>query len=90
MRRILKYTIPCNHSLTPVVIKMPHESVFLKMSEQKGNISIWYEGDEDEELEPNSFICLHTGDILPSNRIEYIGTALFYNDSYVLHVYKLI
>jgi hypothetical protein len=91
MRVIYKYTLQKLYK--EQVLKLPVARTLLSISEQHGNIAMWYEVDTHEpeggptKVTGVAFQCFETGDQVPDGW-QYMGTVLFDGGSYVLHVYS--
>lgn len=83
MKQIIKYVLPVNDG---IVLFLPVKFKPVFFGNQNNKPTLWIEvGDEVPSIKV-MFSTRMTGQFMPDYLI-YIGTALFDNDSFVLHCY---
>ena len=74
-------------------IKIPHELEIVSVGNQKGSLVVWASGNpnslELEERDSIRITSIHTGEECDGISVcgKFVGTVLFANDSYVVHVF---
>ena len=81
--RILKYQfVDCAR------IDIPRDAVIRHVANQNGQLTVWAEVHDDTRPKPLvRLVAIVTGDSVPDG-FAYIGTAMFNNGSFILHVYR--
>jgi hypothetical protein len=68
-------------------VMMPTGAKVLHVGGQKDTLTLWAECNPVAVKEPRRFHVMDTGGTLPENAGRYLGTAMLYQQSLVLHVY---
>ena len=68
-------------------IFLPKGSKALHIDIQKEDVCMWFECDDEAQMERRKILCIGTGYRVPSQEAEYIGTVLLYGGSLVYHFY---
>ena len=71
-------------------IEMPIGSQILSMQIQNENPQLWVLADENNATEKRSFITCGTGQEIPVDVVDYIGSYQIKNGSLVFHVFEQI
>ena len=71
-------------------IEMPIGSQILSMQIQNENPQLWALVDEKNATEKRSFITVGTGQEIPVDVVDYIGSYQIENGSLVFHVFEQI
>lgn len=70
---------------------LPEDAKVLRVSEQQGQVSVWYLADQTMPAKARTFQLVETGVSLPDDFVPaYVGTAILQGGSYVLHLFELI
>lgn len=89
---IWKYKLE-KYSPSAQAIEMPVGSTFLSAATQHGEIAMWFEVPEyEKQREERKFIPIGTGTQIdiPVNERKFLGTALFLEGNFVLHIFEII
>lgn len=97
MKRVFKYEL-CRitevhggvSSPDEVTVRLPRGAVVRSAGNQRDTLVVWAEVDPDALKYPRRFKLVKTGEEI-GQRINYvfIGTVLFFDGEYVVHVYDL-
>ena len=68
-------------------VMMPTGARVLYAGAQKDVLCLWAECNPANVKEARSFHVVSTGDALPDDAGRYVGTAMLYQQSIILHVY---
>ena len=68
-------------------VSMPIEATILSVGEQYDELCIWAQVNPELRTEEKEFYCVATGTNVPDDAGRFLGTVLFYNGQYVIHVY---
>lgn len=85
MKKIWKYTLEI---LDEQVISMPRNANILYVENQYGDVKIWVEVDDEEEVYEDRTIYMHgTGHTYEAHN-RYIGSVQIYNGNLVFHIFE--
>ncbi|MGH3493905.1 MAG: DUF7352 domain-containing protein [Sciscionella sp.] len=87
MRTIYRYELPI---VDRPVVQMPADAVILPSppSPRGHSIEIWAEVDDQEPLEPRAFRIVGTGNPIPEDARQFVGTVVTHGGQYVWHVFE--
>jgi hypothetical protein len=88
MRTVWKYEVPIQGPQARVTLVMPRHASILHMQLQYNRPCLWVDVWKENPLEERHFEWVGTGNEAPRNA-QYIGTALLYSESLVLHLFEL-
>jgi len=83
LRQVFKYFLPTHGSS---VMSMPRGWGFCAVGQQSGKAVLWAEVDPSAPRSPQQFFVYITGEEIDP-KAYYLGTVLFNEGSYVVHVY---
>jgi hypothetical protein len=91
MKTVWKKELKIEFGMTDVEFLAPKGAKLLTVANQNDAFVIWYLVDEDLDipLEKRKLLVVGTGHKEVPDNAEYIGTAMFYNGSLVLHVFEV-
>lgn len=84
MKRILKYPLEIRSTQD---IRLPKGAVVLTAQMQKGVPCIWVRADLTEEHEPVLIFFVATGEKVPIETDEYLGTIQEDGGTFIWHIY---
>ena len=87
MSIIWKKSLPIGDVQT---ILLPQGADILCAREQHNGVSIWFECNPDGEPEARHIRMIPTGQEFDGDDCAYIGSCLFLNDDFVIHVYEVL
>jgi len=87
MKIIFKYQ--WNVRAEQFTLKIPKGAKILSIQTQQDIPTPWAEVEANNSMEIRKFADYNTGDELPDNPGEYIGTYCVKNDSIVGHIYEI-
>ncbi len=72
------------------IIQVPNGAQFLDVKTQRNQLCIWFLCDPENNKEERIILIYGTGNpgVLDVSEIDYLGTTLTDNDSYVWHVFE--
>tara|TARA_R110000737_G_scaffold271423_2_gene278490 strand:- start:429 stop:713 length:285 start_codon:yes stop_codon:yes gene_type:complete len=91
MKSVFKYELSAANSSGVTKVSAPFGAKFLYAGNQKENICVWAEVDDEEELIVYEFEVFGTGHDTCQNEgfnKEYLGTVILSGGSYVFHIYQ--
>ncbi len=68
---------------------LPKGAKFLFVGNQQEKICLWFEVNNNAELEQRRFEIAGTGNSQMDGKKTYLGSAIFSNGNFVWHVYEL-
>jgi hypothetical protein len=83
LRQVFKYYLPTHGS---IVMPMPRGWGFCAVRQQADRLVLWAEVDPSAPRESQQFFVYMTGEEIDP-KAYYLGTVLFNEGSYVVHVY---
>lgn len=86
MKTVHKYVLPDG---ARVAINMPDGAEVLTARKQGDCICVWARVDPAAPAVRREFHLSTTGDTLPPDIGRYLGTAMFYGGSFVVHVFEV-
>lgn len=88
MKRVWKYPIPIQDY---VLVPLPKGAKILCAKVQKGGLNLWALVDSEEpETEDVTIRIAGTDHPIEEPNLEYIDTVLMYQDTFVIHIFKVI
>ncbi len=78
-----------NSDMSVATVDMPAGARVLAAREQGDELCIWAEVDPSEVMQTRYFHVFGTGHKMPDDPGAYVGTALLYSGTLVLHVYAV-
>lgn len=90
LKRVLKYAFPQSGELDRLRLELPLGTRVLHFAFQRNVATFWALVPDREEKVARSFVVFGTGHPIPetSSMLEYLGSALGYDDGLVLHLFE--
>ena len=84
MNSILKYPLA---RTTRQVINLPANAQIVACQQQHGDVTFWALCDTDQPRLPRTVTCVSTGQVIPDDAGQYVGTCLFHDGRTVVHAF---
>ena len=70
-------------------LMVPRGTEFLTAAVQRDSIGVWYKCDPDNPMVPRKIAIIPTGHVPPETAL-YLGTCMFMEGKFVLHVFEVL
>ncbi len=84
MNRILKFPLTHTHRQT---IDLPDGAKIVACQPQHGDVTLWALCDIDQPRTPRAVTCVSSGQDIPADAGDYVGTCQFHDGHTVVHVF---
>ena len=84
MNRILKFPLARTHRQQ---IDLPAGAQIVACQPQHGDVTLWALCNTDQPRTPRTVICVSSGQDIPDDAGQYLGTCQFHDGSTVVHTF---
>lgn len=71
-------------------VQMPRGAKILSAQSQRNDLCLWAMVDSTQPVVERTIICFGTGDEIKNDQLRYIGTTIFNDGYFVVHVFEVI